>query len=552
MASPRINDAGVVIVGSGAAGLTAALALSPHPVTLLTKTAGLAGGSSPYAQGGIAAAIGPGDSPGDHAADTVAAGAGITDADMARLLTEGGAERVRTLLAEGVPFDRAADGMPKLGREAAHGRARIVHAGGDATGRFLVQSLADRVLATPSITVETRAFALDLVVRDGRVCGVLAFHADEGWVFHRTGRVVLATGGIGAAWLHTTNPPENTGDGLAMAARAGAELGDLEFMQFHPTALAVDGAAGEPMPLLTEALRGAGAVLLDGQGRRFMPDEHPDAELAPRDVVARAVWRHIAAGDVVRLDLRQVLATDAAHFPTVLDLCAQAGFDPRREPVPVAPAAHYHMGGIATDACGRTSVEGLWACGEAADTGVHGANRLASNSLLEGLVFGDRVARDILACPNRTLPPLLLPLIPAIPDAPADDVAALVAALRRIMYRHVGLARDGAGLAQALERLDELDTAAVPLALEPTAGTPAYDAPGYDAVMRWGELSNLLLAGRLVAHAALERTESRGAHYRSDFPEPAAHWQRRRFVTLRDLERSRQTAEFRYALSAGL
>ena len=243
----------------------------------------------------------------------------------------------------------------------------------------------------------TEAFATDLIVRDGRVHGVLARHADGGWIFHRASHVVLATGGVGSVFLHTTNPAENTGDGLAMAARAGAALGDLEFVQFHPTALAADDGSGRPLPLLTEALRGAGAVMLDGQGRRFMPDEHPDAELAPRDIVARAVWRRVAAGERVTLDMRSALAEDAGHFPTVLDLCAQAGIDPTREPVPIAPAAHYHMGGVVTDADGRTSIDGLWACGEVANTGVHGANRLASNSLLEALVFGDRVARAITA-----------------------------------------------------------------------------------------------------------------------------------------------------------
>ena len=248
----------------------------------------------------------------------------------------------------------------------------------------------------------------------------------DGWIFHRASHVVLATGGVGSVFLHTTNPAENTGDGLAMAARAGAALGDLEFVQFHPTALAADDGSGKPLPLLTEALRGAGAVMLDGQGRRFMPDEHPDAELAPRDIVARAVWRRVAAGERVTLDMRSALAEDAGHFPTVLDLCAQAGIDPTREPVPIAPAAHYHMGGVVTDADGRTSIDGLWACGEVANTGVHGANRLASNSLLEALVFGDRVARAIaVAGAGGKRSPIAIPAIPAVPGGSGEAVAAM-------------------------------------------------------------------------------------------------------------------------------
>src|SRR4051794_30263313 len=444
---PAVRDAGIVVIGSGMAGLTTALRLSPQPVTLLTKTVDLPGGSSPYAQGGVAAAIGPDDNPGDHAADTVVAGAGITDGLMAQLLAAEGADQVRRLIASGTAFDRDTDGTPLLGREAAHGRARIVHAGGDATGRVLTHEFAARVRRTDSITVMTQAFATDLVVRDGRVHGVLARHVEGGWIFHRASHVVLATGGVGSVFLHTTNPAENTGDGLAMAARAGAALGDLEFVQFHPTALAVDDGSGRPLPLLTEALRGAGAVLLDGGGRRFMPDEHLDAELAPRDIVARAVWRRVAAGERVTLDMRPALAEDAGHFPTVLDLCAQAGIDPTREPVPIAPAAHYHMGGIVTDADGRTSIYGLWACGEVANTGVHGANRLASNSLLEALVFGDRVARAIIAAGagGKRLP-IAIPAIPAVPGGNGEAIARIRGRLRRAMYDHVGLSRDATGL----------------------------------------------------------------------------------------------------------
>jgi len=526
----EVRDAEVIVVGSGLAGMTAALALAPRAVTLLTKTAGLPGGSSLHAQGGVAAAIGPGDRPEDHAADTVSAGAGLVDAAMAALLTRDGAARVRAMLADGLPFDRAPDGTPLLGREAAHGAARIVHAGGDATGRTLVTALADRVGATPSVRVETDAFAVDLAMRGGRVCGLLAFHP-EGWVLHRAPRVILATGGIGGAFARTTNPAEATGDGLALAARAGARLADLEFVQFHPTALDV---AADPVPLLTEALRGAGAVLLDRAGRRFMPDEHPLAELAPRDVVARAIGRRVAAGEPVFLDLRPALAVKPDGFPTVLALCAEHGLDPFAAPMPVAPAAHYHMGGIVTDADGRTSLEGLWACGEAACTGVHGANRLASNSLLEALVFGARVARDVADRALPPLPPFALPDPPAVATGVGGALLDAIAAEgRAVLYEGAGLVRDGLGLRAARRKLDRLAAA-----LDSLRDAEPGREPTPDAVRRWGEARNRLLVGRLVVHAALAREESRGAHCRADHPLPDPAYGRtaeNRVLTLNDL-----------------
>ncbi|MCW2244686.1 L-aspartate oxidase [Azospirillum fermentarium] len=513
-----VRDSGVVIVGSGLAGMTAALALAArgHAVTLLTKTADLPGGSSLYAQGGIAAAVGPGDTPAAHAADTVAAGAGFVDAAVAALLAADGAARVRALLADpAMPFDRTADGEPVLGREAAHGAARIVHAGGDATGRTLVTALARRLRDTPGIRVETEAFAVDLRLHGGRVCGLLAHHADGGWVLHRTGRVILATGGIGAVFARTTNPAEATGDGLALAARAGAALTDVEFVQFHPTALAV---AADPAPLLTEALRGAGAVLLDEDGRRFMTDEHPLAELAPRDVVARAIGRRVAAGQPVYLDLRPALKARPEGFPTVLGLLAEAGLDPWAIPVPVAPAAHYHMGGVATDIDGRTSVPGLWACGEVACTGVHGANRLASNSLLEALVFGARVAADVAEQGAVPVPPVAVPAPPPVPGpSHRTGIGAIVQASREAVYAGAGLVRDAAGLTDAAVRLERLSAALEAL-------PPAHGPVPFTAVRRWAEARNRLLVGGLVVHAASLRQESRGAHERSDYPatDPAA------------------------------
>lgn len=528
----QVRDAEVIVVGSGLAGMTAALALAPRAVTLLTKTADLPGGSSLYAQGGVAAAIGPGDRPEDHAADTLAAGAGLVDAAMAALLTRDGAAQIRTMLADGLPFDRDADGAPLLGREAAHGTARIVHAGGDATGRTLVLALAERLRAAPSVRVETEAFAVDLVMRGNRVCGLLAMHAD-GWVFHRAPRVILATGGVGAAFARTTNPAEATGDGLALAARAGARLADLEFVQFHPTALDVEA---DPRPLLTEALRGAGATLLDRDGRRFMLDEHPLAELAPRDVVARAIGARIKAGERVFLDLRPALAAKPDGFPTVLAICADHGLDPFTEPMPVAPAAHYHMGGIVTDADGRTSLDGLWACGEVACTGVHGANRLASNSLLEALVFGARVARDVAERALAPLPPFALPTPPAVAaEVGGALLDALTAESRRVLYEGAGLVRDGLGLLAARRKLGRLAVALDSLRGEET-DTEADSNPG--AVRRWGEARNRLLVGRLIVHAALSREESRGAHCRADHPLPNPTFGRtaeNRTLTLTDL-----------------
>jgi L-aspartate oxidase len=507
-----VRNSEVLVIGSGLAGMTVALRLAPRRVTLLTKTADLPGGSTFHAQGGIAVALAPGDDARAHAADTVAAGAGLVDAAMADLLTAEGRERIAELIADGMPFDRDANGDLSFGREAAHGAARVIHSGGDATGRNVSLALADRVRNAPSVAVETDSFVVDLVARGGRVQGALAFGPD-GWVFHRAAHVVLATGGIGQVFARTTNPVEATGDGLALAARAGAVLADVEFVQFHPTALVVPGDGTKPASLMTEALRGAGATLLDGDGERFMPDEHPLAELAPRDVVARAIGKRIAAGEPVYLDMRPALAAKPDGFPTCLALCAEAGLDPRREPVPVGPAAHYHMGGVKTDAEGRTSLKGLWACGETACTGVHGANRLASNSLLEALVFGARVADAIAEAPAAPRGPVAVPLPPSVPGGEAAGVLDAVAATaRRTLYTHAGLVRDEGGLRAARRELERLEHEIDVL----PAG--AADA---ETIRRWGEARNRLLVGRLVVFGALNRLESRGAHTRLDHPLPA-------------------------------
>ncbi|MEI6985039.1 MAG: L-aspartate oxidase [Rhodospirillaceae bacterium] len=541
----------ILVVGSGLAGLLTALRLAPRQVTLLTKTPLLAGGSSNLAQGGVAAAMALDDSPADHAEDTLTAGAGLCDKAMVRLLAEDGAREARALIDEGLPFDLGNNGAPLLGREGAHRRARILHAGGDATGHTLIQALIQRVRTVPSIRVIERAFAVDLTIADGRIVGLLACHADDGseqsngkgWIFHRCPNVILATGGIGNLYLRTTNPPEATGDGLAMAARAGAKLGDLEFVQFHPTALAT-GPGGEdrPMPLMTEALRGEGAHLLDGAGNRFMINEHKLAELAPRDILARAVWRHIQAGEVVSLDLRPALArAGPSRFPTVLAYCRAAGFDANSTPVPIAPAAHYHMGGIVTDAMGRTSLPGLWACGEVACTGVHGANRLASNSLLEAIVFARRIADDIghqsattrsattqSATKQQQAPP-------EVPDAAgAPELATLAHGVRRTLYDKVGLWRDGDGLSAAMATLATLSQRLESL-------PAATDASPAD-VMLWGETRNMLLVARLITLAAHNRKESRGAHFRADAP-PDTPPMPRQFLALSDLAPSPIPAE---------
>ena len=521
----------VVVVGSGVAGLACALALAPTPVLLLTKTPAPQSGSSVWAQGGIAAAVGRGDTAESHAVDTIDAGAGLVDGDRAVLLAREGAAAVRDLIEAGVPFDRGTDGEVTLGREAAHSFARIVHSGGDTTGRNLINALLEMVDATPSIRMVPDCVVVDLIRQQDRIAGLLAFQADTGWVQVHANHVVLATGGSGNIWLATTNPVEATGDGLALALRAGATLADLEFVQFHPTALLPAGKTdGSRLPLLTEALRGAGALLLDGEGRRFMLDEHPLAELAPRDVVARAIARRAAAGETVLLDLRPALAAKGeAAFPQGLSLCRAAGYEPTAHPVPIVPAAHYHMGGIVTDADGRTSVEGLWACGEVARTGVHGANRLASNSLLEGLVFGRRVAADIHRAGPSTQPAAEpRRAVPGFAPMPPTEAVRLRQTLRRMMATHVGIVRHADGLRLAANGLADLQRQA------DAAGSGSnFD---FTALLHGCELQNMLAVARLVTLAALRREESRGAHFRSDFPNAREEWRQRQVLSLANLD----------------
>ncbi len=501
-----IHDLGgrPVIVGGGAAGLMAALSLAPSPCVLLSKAPLGAETSSILAQGGIAASVGPDDDPKFHIADTLAAGDGLCVARVVERIISAAPQAIESLGRFGVRFDRAPDGALLLGLEAAHRRKRIVHAGGDATGREITRALMRAVRATPCITVIEGLAARRLLVEDGAITGLLVYGLGEPSLL-RTSRVVVATGGVGGLFLHGTNPVGSFGQGLALAARAGAKLADLEFVQFHPTALDAPGFRLSP---ISEAVRGEGAILVDEQGTRFMADT-PRAELAPRDVVARAVWRHMNEGHRIFLDTGRAKNLDfAARFPAVTALCRSAGIDPVREPIPVRPAAHYHMGGIKVDLEGRTSIDGLWACGEAACTGLHGANRLASNSLLEAVVAGSLTAASVgaTAAMRRR--------VGRIERVGARSEAGPV---RQILSRAAGVLRNGASLRHAAAEL-------YPLAASSAA------------------TSDAALVGLMIVVAALRRQESRGAHYREDFPQhdAAPGWRREidlgeAFETARDL-----------------
>jgi L-aspartate oxidase len=480
-------------------------------VILISKTARLESGSSFLAQGGIAAAVGHEDSPQAHAADTELAGAGLCNSERVLELTKDAGAAVQWLLDEGIQFDRDLSGELQLAREGAHQHARVVHAGGDATGNVLMSHLAHRVAESPSITVLNATFVGDLLCSGGQVVGVVAFNASRGWTEITAPHVVLATGGIGMVWEHTTNPAESTGDGLAMAARAGAKLANMEFMQFHPTALGVSAGRGN-LTLLTEALRGAGATLLEDSGNRFMRDIDVAAELAPRDVIARAIHERVSRGHQVFLDIAPALQNRGAKaFPNAIAAAQQAGFDPYRDPIPVVPAAHYHMGGVQVDAMGQSSLAGLWACGEVSTTGIHGANRLASNSLLEAVVYARRVAQGIRSSSNKLIEattPAQLPEPIHLRDVNLNNTVAMI---RRLMARRVGITRNEDDLRAAIARLDN--------ACPELAGIP-------------GEISNLLLVARLVALAALRRKESRGAHYRHDYPLPVPGLQYAQYLTV--------------------
>ncbi|HTA09987.1 MAG TPA: L-aspartate oxidase [Streptosporangiaceae bacterium] len=509
------KETDVVVVGSGVAGVTTVLAIRralPTARILLATKSVLDDGSTRWAQGGVAAALGPGDSPEQHLQDTLTAGAGICDVRAVRALVTDGPGAVRRLIDLGAQFDREPSGPLALTREGGHLRRRIAHAGGDATGaeisRALLVALAEAG-ASAELEVIEHALAIDLLrAADGRAAGITLHVLGEGQTdgvgaVHASA-VVLATGGFGQVYAATTNPPVSTGDGLALALRGGAEAADVEFVQFHPTVLWLGADSRGRQPLISEAVRGEGAVLVDASGRRFMTGVHPLADLAPRDVVAKAIMREmIAAGtDHVYLDGRHLGAAEWEHrFPTILASSRAHGIDPVTELIPVVPAAHYVSGGVRTDLFGRTSVPGLYACGEVACTGVHGANRLASNSLLEGLVFAERIATALA----RGLPPATEAAGEATTAGLLDP--AIVRPLQQLMSGSAGVLRSGTGLAQAAAGLADL-------------GRQQCDKPDADA---W-QATNLHLVATALVQAALAREETRGSHWREDFAEPSDAW----------------------------
>jgi L-aspartate oxidase len=502
------HDADVVVAGSGIAGLSAALhaRAAGHAVTVVTKVT-VGDGSTRWAQGGIAAALDPADSPADHLADTLAAGVGLCDEAAVRVLVEEGPDRVRELIAAGARFDTDPGGGLALTREGGHHRDRIVHAGGDATGAEVQRALEEAVRADPGITVVEHALVLDLLTGAGNAAGraagvtlhVLGEGTPDGVGAVLARAVVLATGGMGQVFAATTNPAVSTGDGVALALRAGAVVTDVEFVQFHPTALWLGPGARGQQPLVSEAVRGEGAVLVDAAGKRIMAGVHPLADLAPRDVVAKEIFRVMLAEglDHVWLDARGLGRERLERrFPSIVARCRQAGIDPVTEPVPVLPAAHYASGGVRTDLHGRTTVRGLYACGEVACTGVHGANRLASNSLLEGLVFAARIGAELA----RELPPQADPETRDIEAGLVDP--AVRPELARQMSAGAGVVRTDASL----------HATAGTLAGTPTGG-PARPSPeAWDA-------TNLHTVSSVLVAAAARREETRGCHWRADFAE---------------------------------
>ena len=524
-----IVETDVVVVGSGIAGLTTALRIAAGPaavpkagtmagtaadpqtgsglrVLVVTKDV-LAAGSTRWAQGGIAAALGPGDSAEAHLQDTLVAGVGICDVEAVRVLVDEGPQAVRELIELGTRFDRSSTGELALTREGGHHADRIAHAGGDATGAEIERALVAAVLATPGIEVIEHALVLDLLPTAAGGVGAVTLHVMGEGQLDGVGAVrarafVLATGGIGQVYAATTNPSVSTGDGVAAALRAGAVVRDLEFVQFHPTVLWLGGSAAGQQPLVSEAVRGEGAVLLDDQGARFMQGQHELADLAPRDVVAKAILRrmHETGAEHVWLDARHFGAEKwRVRFPTILATLTSLGLDPVSDLIPVAPACHYASGGIATDLAGRASVAGLYACGEAACTGVHGANRLASNSLLEGLVFGRRIAADVL---NSV--PAGAPLLDLGIDVRSNGIAAagIRRSLQQEMSADAGVIRDAAGLARAAGSLQKL----------------AAQRSSDPRTESW-EATNLLTVASALVAAASRRAETRGVHWREDCPE---------------------------------
>jgi L-aspartate oxidase len=498
----------ILVVGSGIAGLIAALELSAkYDVTVVTKAA-LAESNTRWAQGGIAAAIADDDSAASHAADTLAAGAGLCNPNAVNILCTEGPARIRDLIRLGVPFDQTPSGDLARGLEAAHSKARILHAGGDATGLSVETTLVRAVRNTPKITVLEHTFALDLVLQNGTVTGLEIIDSEGLPRTLDADAMILASGGAGQLYLHTTNPSVATGDGTAMALRAGAQLADLEFYQFHPTALATATSLDSSPFLISEAVRGEGAVLLDTDGHRFMPQIHPAAELAPRDVVARGIASQMALqqGLPALLDATAMSPEFLAkRFPSIDAETRARNLDWSRNPIPINPAAHYWMGGVRTDTYGRTSIPGLYAVGEVACTGVHGANRLASNSLLESLTFAWRCAHLLLQADSFRSDVTPLNGTPTIHEAqaPTQKLTTPITRLelQTLLWTHAGIERNATNLRSALHTLRSSHT----------EGTTIYDL----------ETANLLALARVLVTAALDRKESRGAHFRTDFPHPS-------------------------------
>lgn len=504
------DSAAYIIIGSGVAGLYTALELSRTQRVILITKAAITESNTSYAQGGIASALGVQDSPQLHYEDTIMAGAGLCNPEAVLTLVHEGPGQVRNLIRLGTPFDRTASGEISLTREAAHSRPRILHADGDATGREISKSLIAKVRSNSNITIYEEHFACALVTQGERCCGVVTLHQGRFNLF-LSSALVLCTGGLGQIYGKTTNPAIATGDGMMLAYHAGAALRDLEFIQFHPTALVLPPA---PPFLISETVRGEGAILLNQAGERFMPRYHSLAELAPRDVVARAIFSEISQSGAasVYLDLSGIPKTTIRNrFPNIYETCLKYGLDIVSQPIPVAPAAHYMMGGVVTDLSGRTGIPGLYAAGEVAATGVHGANRLASNSLLEGLVFGSRAAADIQQT-SAPVPEITAELKVHYPPLYTDysHLSEDLNRLRQLMDQHLGIVRCATGMEKALEHLERFRVAA------PTP-VPA---------LAYLELQNMIDLAKLMFKAALTRTESRGGHFRSDCPEPANHWRK--------------------------
>jgi L-aspartate oxidase len=501
----------VLVIGGGVAGLRAAMGIDdPLRVLVVTKDE-VRESNSTYAQGGIAGVLDPEDRFDDHIADTLAAGKGLCDEEVVELVIREAPERIAELIAWGTEFDRV-DGRVALGREGGHSHARIVHALGDATGREVMRAVIHRARARPNLRIWQNSFTVDLLTHEGRCRGAIVWDRRRGPSLVWARAVVLATGGAGQLYRETTNPSIATGDGLAVAFRAGAELRDMEFMQFHPTVLYI---AGSSRHLLTEALRGEGAYLRDRNGHRFMPEYHPDAELAPRDDVSKAIVAQMAKTQHpnVYLDLSHL---DPVHvrtrFPGIDELCRGFDLDITRDPIPVRPGAHYMVGGVTVDLDGRSTLPGLWAAGEVTSSGLHGANRLASNSLLEGLVHGARAAEDIARVLDDSPTSLEVPPIDAPPPPPLReplDVTDIRNALRALMWRSVGITRTAKGLDEAAEQVDRWCRYVL--------------ATGFDDPAGW-TLQNMLTVARLTIAAASAREESRGVHTRSDFPATDPAW----------------------------